>query len=175
MSIVALVIGPIGLIGVELAQILGASEVYAIDPVANRREHAAKLGAIALDPAEAATTIFERTKGSGVARVFEASGARSAVELAMKVAGRGSTASFIGLPQPDVSIPMVQVLFKDVTIRAGVASVRGEWPNLIPLLQHGRLITEGLFSHQMNLADGEEAYRIFDAREDNVVKIMMNI
>ena len=51
MSIVALVIGPIGLIGVELAQILGASEVYAIDPVANRREHAAKLGAIALDPA----------------------------------------------------------------------------------------------------------------------------
>lgn len=168
-------LGPIGLIGVELAQILGASEVYAIDPVANRREHAAKLGAIALDPKAAPGVIFENTKGLGIARVFEASGARSAVELAITIAGRGSTASFIGLPQPDVTIPMIQVLFKDITIRAGVASVRGEWPNLIPLLQHGRLKAEGLFSHQMSLSEGEQAYRIFDAREDDVVKIMVNI
>lgn len=168
-------LGPIGLIGVELAQILGASEVFAIDPVANRREHAAKLGAVALDPTEAMAVIFEKTKGKGVSRVFEASGARSAVELSIQIAGRGSTASFIGLPQPDVSIPMIQVLYKDVTIRAGVASVRGEWPNLIPLLQHGRLKAEGLFSHHMKLEDGAEAYRLFDGREDGVVKIMMSV
>ena len=70
---------------------------------------------------------------------------------------------------------MFKVLFKDITIRAGVASVRGQWPNLIPLLQHGRLKAEGLFSHQMDLADGAEAYRLFDAREDGVIKIMMTV
>ncbi len=168
-------LGPIGLIGVELARVLGASEVYAIDPVEARRRHAEGLGAIALDPTEAMQVIVEKTKGHRVPRVFEASGTGSAVRLAISVAGRGSTASFIGLPQPDVMIPMFKVLGKDITIRAGVASVRGQWPNLIPLLQHGRLKAEGLFSHHMDLADGSEAYRLFDAREDDVLKIMLNL
>lgn len=168
-------LGPIGLIGVELARVLGASQVYAIDPVENRRRHAEGLGAIALAPENAVQVISEQTKGRLIPRVFEASGAGSAVELAIKIAGQGSTASFIGLPQPNVAVPMFKVLFKDITIRAGVASVRGQWPNLIPLLQHGRLKADGLFSHQMNLANGAEAYRLFDAREDNVVKIMMSV
>ena len=161
--------------GVELAFILGASEVFAIDPVANRRSHAAGLGATALDPAQALPIIMNKTKGAGVPRVFEASGAKTAVELAIKIAGRGSTASFIGLPQPDVQLPMLKVLFKDITIRAGVASVIDQWPHLIPLLQHGRLKAEGLFSHTMDLSEGAEAYRLFDGREDNVVKIMINV
>ena len=55
-------LGPIGLIGVELAFILGASEVFAIDPVANRRSHAAGLGATALDPAQALPMIMDKTK-----------------------------------------------------------------------------------------------------------------
>ena len=55
-------LGPIGLIGVELAFILGASEVFAIDPVANRRSHAAGLGAIALDPAQALPIIMDGDK-----------------------------------------------------------------------------------------------------------------
>jgi threonine dehydrogenase-like Zn-dependent dehydrogenase len=42
-------------------------------------------------------------------------------------------------------------------------------------LQHGRLKAEGLFSHHMSLSEGTEAYRIFDAREDDVVKIMMTL
>ena len=82
-------LGPIGLIGVELAFILGASEVFAIDPVANRRSHAAGLGATALDPAQALPMIMDKTKGAGVPRVFEASGAKAAVELAIKLPGEG--------------------------------------------------------------------------------------
>lgn len=168
-------LGPIGLIGVELAFALGASAVYAIDPVANRRAHAAGLGAVALEPSTALPMIMDGTKGAGVPRVFEASGAKAAVELAIKIAGRGSTASFIGLPQPDVQLPMLKVLYKDITIRAGVASVIDQWPHLIPLLQHGRVKAEGLFSHHMSLSEGTEAYRIFDAREEDVIKIMMTL
>ncbi len=118
---------------------------------------------------------MECTAGQGLPRVFEASGARSAVELTNDVAGYRSTASFVGLPQPDVAVPIIQVLFKDITNRAGVASVTGQWPHLIPLLQHGRLKAAGLFSHQMRLQEGAEAYRLFDTREDDVVKIIMSV
>lgn len=168
-------LGPIGLIGVELAGILGASTVYAIDPVAERRDKAASLGAIALSPETAAQQIKEDTRGKGIPRVFEASGAKPAVDLAITIAGRRSTVSCIGLPQPDVVVPMNIVLFKDITIRAGVADVTKQWSHLIPLLQTGRLKAEGLFSHQMGLSEGTEAFRMFDAREDGVIKIMLNV
>ncbi|MFT5441399.1 MAG: alcohol dehydrogenase [Myxococcota bacterium] len=168
-------LGPIGLIGVELALLLGASQVFAIDPVLERRVHAESLGARALSPDTARQEIAEATNRRGVKRVFEASGASPAIELALKIAARGGTASFIGLPQPGVVLPMNTVLFKDITIRAGIASVTAQWSSLIPLLQQGRLKTAGLFTHHMALADGAEAYRLFDAREDGVVKIMMSV
>ncbi|MGB0621199.1 MAG: alcohol dehydrogenase catalytic domain-containing protein [Myxococcota bacterium] len=168
-------LGPIGLIGVELAQILGASRVFAIDPVAERRAHAERLGATTFAPgAEAVGQILEATRG-GVKRVFEASGAKAAVEGAIAIAGRGAMASFIGLPQPDVVLPLMALLYKDIGIRAGVANVTAQWPHLIPLVQSGRLKAEGLFSHRMPLSEGTEAYRRFDAREDGVVKIMLEV
>ena len=95
--------------------------------------------------------------------------------LTTAIASRGSTVSFIGLPQPDVTLPLPQLLFKDIQVRAGVASVTGQWQNLIPLLQGGRLKADGLFSHRMKLSEGREAYRMFDAREDGVLKIMLDL
>ena len=142
--------------------------------MANRRSHAAGLGATALDPAQALPMIMDKTKGAGVPRVFEASGAKAAVELAIKIAGRGSTASFIGLPQPDVQLPMLKVLFKDITIRAGVASVIDQWPHLIPLSTRQAQSRRSVLSHNGFIGRGR-SLPLFDAREDNVVKIMMNV
>jgi threonine dehydrogenase-like Zn-dependent dehydrogenase len=68
----------------------------------------------------------------------------------------GGTASFIGLPQGDSALPMRQLLYKNLTVRGGVAPVTEMWDELIPLLQSGRLRGEGLFSHRMTLADGAE-------------------
>lgn len=175
-SIVAIVgLGPIGLIGVELAFILGASHVYAIDPVAERRKHAESLGAVAITPEDAMAKIKEETQGHGATSVFEASGVKPAIDLAVNLTAPGGTASFIGLPQGGASLNMMTILYKDITIRAGICPVPDMWRNLIPLLQTGRLKAAGLFSHEMGLDEGSEAYRMFDAREDGVIKIMMNV
>ncbi len=60
---------------------------------------------------------------------------------------------------------------------------RSNPPYAIPLLpgramtrfQTGRNQAEGLFWQRMELSEGAQAYRLFNAREDNVVKIMMNV
>lgn len=174
-SIAIVGLGPIGLIGVELAFLMGASQVFAIDPVEGRRAHAQKLGATVFAPGqEARGSIMEQSRG-GVDCVFEASGVKAAVDSVLPLVKFGGTVSFIGLPQANVMLPLNQLLYKNVTARAGVAPVPQLWPALIPLLQQGRLKAEGLFSHTMNLSEGTEAYRIFDERDDNVVKIMMNV
>lgn len=169
-------LGPIGLLGVELAFLRGASQVFAIDPVVGRREHAASLGATAVPAGpEARAIVRDRTNGGMVDRVFEASGARGAIDAVPGLLRHGGTASFIGLPQGDSALPMRQLLYKNLTVRAGVAPVTEMWDELIPLLQSGRLRGEGLFSHRLSLADGAEGYRLFDRRDDGVVKILFSV
>jgi threonine dehydrogenase-like Zn-dependent dehydrogenase len=47
------------------------------------------------------------------------------------------------------------------------------WPELIPLIQGGRLHPERFVTHEMPLSDGAEAYRLFDAREAGALKMVM--
>ncbi len=168
-------LGPIGLLGIELAFARGAATVFAIDPVETRRQHATSLGAVALHPDEARDQIREITKGAACDSIFEASGARAAIGLVPSLARHGATASFIGLPQGDTAIPMRDIIYRNLTVRAGIANVVAQWPELVPLLQSGRVKGDGIFTHRMTLADGAEGYRMFDAREEGVMKIMFEV
>ena len=169
-------LGPIGIIGVELAFLLGASAVFAIDPVAARREQAERLGAQVFAPGkETIREIRSLTEGRGVDSVFEASGAKSSIDSVLSYVRYGGTVSFIGLPQPSDTLSMHKLLFKNVTVRGGVAPVPELWPALLPLVKSGRLKTPDLFSHNFKLSEGAEAYRMFDQKEDGMIKLMMHV
>ncbi len=169
-------LGPIGLLGVELAYIYGAAQVIAIDPVAERRAQADRLGAASLAPGDdLVPAVRELTGGSLVNRCFEASGAAAAIGSVPRIMRNGGTASFIGLPQGGTGLDMAQLIYRGLTVRAGIAPVPELWPSLLPLLESGRLRAEGLFSHRMPLAEGSEGYRLFDARDDGVLKILFEL
>ena len=97
------------------------------------------------------------------------------MDSTLRLVEPGGTISLIGLPQGGTSLPLAKILYKNLTVRAGVAPVPLLWPGLIPLLQQQRLKADGLFSHRMSLSEGAEAYRLFDSREDGVVKIMIEV
>jgi len=169
-------LGPIGLIGVELAYLQGAAQVIAIDPVVERRDRASKLGATSLAPGEdLVSAVREATGGFLVSRCFEASGAAAAITSVPRLMRSRGTASFIGLPQGGTGLDMAQLIYRGLTVRAGVASVTEQWASLLPLLESGRLRAEGLFTHRMSLAEGSEGYRMFDARDDGVLKILFEL
>ena len=127
------------LLGIELAFARGAATVFAIDPVETRRSHAGSLGAVPLHPDTARDQIREQTKGAACDSIFEASGARGAIGLVPSLARHGATASFIGLPQGDTAVPMRDIIYRNLTVRAGVANVVAQWDTLVPLLQSGRV------------------------------------
>jgi threonine dehydrogenase-like Zn-dependent dehydrogenase len=62
---------------------------------------------------------------------------------------------------------------KGLTFRIGTCSVQDTWPALVPLLQTGRLHPERTITHRMPLSAGAEAYRLFDAREDGILKTIL--
>ena len=174
-STVAVVgLGPIGLMAVESAFVMGAARVFAIDLVPERRKLATDLGATALDPADAVDFIREETRGRMVDCVVEAVGITATIKLALRLAARRATVSVIGVAQDrTMEFPISRAFGAGLTFRIGTCSVPEEWPALIPLIQAGRLRPQRYISHVMPLSEGAEAYALFDRREAGALKMVL--
>ena len=167
-------LGPIGLMAVEAAFVMGAHVVYAIDPIAERRALAAQAGAIALHPQDALETIREATQGRKAECVIEVVGSDATVDLALRLVARRGTVSVIGVQQSKrYAFPLERAFAAGLTFRAGTCSVPEELPVLFPLVLSGRLKPEQYISHRMPLSAGAEAYRLFEAREAGALKMVL--
>lgn len=168
-------LGPIGLMAVEAAFVMGAHVVYAIDPIAERRALAEAVGAIALAPDVALETVRDATRGRKLDCVVEAVGADATVDLALRLVTRRGTVSVIGVQQSRrYAFPLERAFAAGLTFRIGTCSVPEELPALFPLVQSGRLRPERYISHHLPLSAGAEAYRRFDAREAGALKMVLH-
>lgn len=96
-------LGAIGLMAVQLAQVAGASPVIALDPLASRRDIAKQLGAdLVLDPSavDAGRELKAATGKRGVDVVLEYSGARQAMQQALRGVAYGGTVVMGAYPPP---------------------------------------------------------------------------
>lgn len=167
-------LGPIGLMAVESAFVMGAARVFAIDLVPERRAIAAGLGAIALDAEDAVAIVRDATGGRMCESVVEAVGADATIALSLRLAGRRGTVSVIGVNQDrHYDFPMGRAFAMGLTFRIGTCSVPLFWPELIPLIQSGRLHPEKFISHVLPLSDGARAYEMFDKRSDGALKMVL--
>ncbi len=166
--------GPIGLMAVEGAFLMGASEVFAVDLVAERRAMAEKLGATAFEAETAQQGLLQHTGGQLADRVIECVGADAAIHSALLLVKNSGTVSCIGVNQSmDFKFPMALAFIKGLTFRTGTCSVPKFWPELIPLIQAGKLKPEQTISHHLDLKDGARAYQMFNAREDGALKMVL--
>ena len=173
-SVAVIGLGPIGLMAVDSAFVMGAHVVYAIDPIAERRALAETAGAIALHPDEALERIKEDTHGNKLDCVVEVVGSDATVEFALRLVARRGTVSVIGVQQSRrFAFPLERAFAAGLTFRTGTCSVPEELPALFPLVQSGRLKPEKYISHRMPLSDGAEAYRLFEARESGALKMVL--
>lgn len=170
-------LGPVGICALRSALLYSPARVLAVDPVAHRRDHAARIGAETIDPADggAMAQILEATGGRGADAVIEAVGHDQTINDAIMCVKPGGTVSVVGvstnLAHP---FPMAIAMFKGITFRICVADIPSTWDNLIPLVANGRLHPEDVFTHRMGLSEAADAYRIFDGRDDGVMKVLLD-
>lgn len=173
-TVLVIGLGPVGLLSVMAAQIMGAARVFAVDLVAARRARAAALGAEPIAD-DLAGELVQRTGGRGVDVVLEAVGADATIRLAIDVVRRAGRVSVVGVNQTSkFSFPMALAQFKELEFHIGLCSVQYELPALLALVTAGRLRPEVAISHRLPLSQGPEAYRIFAARADNVSKVVLD-
>ncbi|MDD5723810.1 MAG: alcohol dehydrogenase catalytic domain-containing protein [Syntrophales bacterium] len=174
-SVVVIGLGPVGLLCAECAFILGAARVFAIDLVQERLAYAASLGAIPIKGDNIQEQILSANYGVPVDSVIDTVCNEFSLKLSFRLARKEGTVSEIGVSFTNsFNFPLAHVQSKSLAFRIALTSVQEEWPELIPLVQGGRIKSENVITHHMGLSEGAEAYRMTVAREAGVMKIVMD-
>jgi L-iditol 2-dehydrogenase len=159
--------GPIGLALVQLARVGGAGTVVAVEPLAHRREAAARMGAdLVLDPADpdVAEQVHAATGGLGADVVFEVAGNDDAVGLSVAAARPGGTVVLAGIPGEDAtSFPAGAARRKGLTLKLS-RRMKEMYPRAIGLVERGAVDVRSLVSDTFGLDDVAEAFRVAERR-----------
>ncbi len=126
-SLVVLGLGPIGLMAVKVAQVLGVEQIFAVDLVPERLERARELGVEVIDLASTATTaevgqvVLDGTDGRGADGVIDAVGMEAHGSPTARVAQQAA-----GLLPDVVSARLMKVAGVDrlAALRLAIALVR---------------------------------------------------
>ncbi len=99
----------------------------------------------------------------------------SAVRTAIDAVRRGGTVSLIGVYGGAADpMPMMTMFDKQVTLRMGQANVKHWVPDILPLLtDDDPLGVDGFATHRLPLDDAPDAYATFQAKEDDMVKVVL--
>src|SRR5690606_578888 len=110
-------LGPMGVSGVLVAKALGA-RVVALDPIAERRAFATKLGAdLALDPTDGDTAArIADFSGGGLSAAIDCSGNGAAQNMALDAAAPLGRVAFIGESRETTIRPSDQLIRKQLTL-----------------------------------------------------------
>jgi 2-desacetyl-2-hydroxyethyl bacteriochlorophyllide A dehydrogenase len=172
-TVVVLGLGAVGLCAVRSAILLGAGRVLAVDPVAGRRARAEADGAQAVD-GPTVEAVLEATNGRGADAVIDAVALDATLDDALRSVRAGGTVSVVGVHSLEpYALPILDSLFRSLTLRMTTAPVHQTWKDLVPLVLAGRLPTDGIFTHRFPLADAAEAYAAVAARSADCIKVMM--
>jgi threonine dehydrogenase-like Zn-dependent dehydrogenase len=141
--------------------------------VAGRRARAVACGATAVE-GPTVEAVLEATHGRGADAVIDAVALDATLGDAMAAVRSGGTVSVIGVhnlePAP---FPLLMGVYRSITLRMTTAPVHRTWAELVPLIQHGRLDTSGIFTHSYALEDAAEAYAAVAARTADCVKVVL--
>ncbi len=189
---------PVGLMAMASARLLGAEKIFCIDHHAYRLDYAAKTyGAMPINFDEIddpAALIIEQTQNRGVDAVidavgFEAKGSTTETILTtLKIEGssgkalrqciaavrRGGTVSVPGV----YAGPIHGFLFGDafekgLNFAMGQTHVHRFLPELLEHIQSGKLKPEIIITHRMPLSEAATGYKIFNDKQEDCRKVVL--
>jgi alcohol dehydrogenase len=160
--------GPIGLAAVLTARLLSPSRIVVVDPAAERRDAAVRLGAdIAVaDAAEAVAAVRSLGDGLGVDTAIEAVGIPETFELCADLVRPGGTVANVGVHGAAATLHLERLWISDVTITTGLVDTSST-PTLLRLVADGQIATDGLVTHRFGLDEIQDAYDVFSRPQDS--------
>ncbi len=163
-SVAVFGVGGVGLAALLGAVASGASEIVAVDVVADKLDLARELGATTTVLAgESAVEEVREATGGGAEHVIETAGNERVLADAYAATRRGGTTVTVGLPDPErmLEIPATTLVSEERTLKGsylGSCVPSRDIPRFIDLHRAGRLPVERLLSGRLKLNELNEAF-----------------
>lgn len=177
-SVVVLGAGPIGNLHIQMARLVGAAPIIAVDLNENRLAAAKKAGAdvTVSDPAQVAAVVKQYTDGRGADVVIESVGSAKLYEQAFDLIRPGGRVAAFGVSSAEARSSLSPLMFvmKEVAMKGTVASSGDDFHNALTLLKYGRIKTEFFTSVIRPLDDVQKAIEDFMGNQDTL-KIQISV
>ena len=177
-TVAVFALGPVGLMAVAGARMLGAGLIIGVDSVPRRLELARLYGAdvtVDFEKEDVVARIMDLTGGEGVDSAIEALGGDLSFQNAIRVTKPGATISnagyhgkgeFVHIPRMEWGVGMAEK-----TIRTGLCpGGRLRMERLLRLLQGGRVDPTRLTTHTLRFDELERAFEMMERKLDGIIK-----
>ena len=166
--------GPTGLCTLQCVMLKNPKKIIVCESSAERRtfvmNHYPTVKVI--DPEECLNVVQELERG-GTDVVIEVAGAEDTFELAWKAARPNAIVIIVSLYDKPQVLPLPDMYGKNLTFKTG--GVDGcDCAEILTLIESGKINTVPLITHSFPLSRIEEAYKIFENKEDGVIKIAID-
>lgn len=144
-SVVVIGAGPVGNMHIQMARLLGAAPIIAVELNPHRAELAGQCGAdsVITDPERALEQIKLLTQGRGADVVIESVGHPELYKQALTFMRPGGRLLAFGLTDSETAIAIrpLEIILKEQRIQGSVAGMGEDMHQALHLLQHQRFIT----------------------------------
>jgi S-(hydroxymethyl)glutathione dehydrogenase/alcohol dehydrogenase len=164
-------VGGVGSNVVQLARLMGASRIVAVDVRAEKLDAARRLGATdGVDAAagDAVAEVRRLTGGEGVDVAFEALGRPETVLAAFRMARDGGRVVVIGIGAGPATVPIeiTHLVRRGIRLQGSYGGrVRGDLPELLALAAAGQISVTRPITRRYKLDEADRAYQALDRGE----------
>ncbi|KAJ6664055.1 hypothetical protein lerEdw1_008270 [Lerista edwardsae] len=175
LSLYAFLLGPIGLVTLLIAKVMGAAQVVISDLSAPRLEKAKELGAdftiqIRSESPEEVADMVKNALGCMPEITVECTGVQSSIHTGIYATRSGGTVVLVGLGSEMVTLPIVNAAVREVDIK-GIFRYCNTWPMAIAMLASKKVNVQPLVTHRFPLDKALEAFET--TRKGVGIKIML--
>ena len=193
--------GPVGLIAIKSAMLLGAERVIAIDCVPERLALAEKIGAetINFEKDDVYDKLQGVTHGRGPDSCIDAVGTEAHVGGSVPAyVDKAKEDVYLGTDRPEVlrqaimncrnggnvsivgvyvgmldKIPFGSAMNRGLTFRMGQTPVQAYQKGLLERIEKGEIDPSFVITHRVKLEEGPEMYKTFRDKKDGCIKVVM--
>lgn len=121
-------------------------------------------------PEECADFVAQNSDHGGADRVLEVAGGNDTFRLAWQCARPNAIATVVALYNEPQVLPLPDMYGKNLTFKTG--GVDGcDCEEILRLIEEGKIDATPLITHRYPLSQIDEAYRLFENKEDGVIKV----
>lgn len=170
-------IGGLGTHAVQIARLVGAALIVAVDPLPSARDRALKLGAdVALDPlaVDVVTEVQKLTGGMGLDVTLDLVGSNPVLQQGLQCLGRGGRAVMVGISIDPLELgPSILLAVQRQTVMGHLGYSKDDIETLLKLLTSGRLDLTASISDLIPLEKVAEGVRRLAEKDGDPVRLVV--